>query len=232
MLLTLVVPTTLAFERITQANIKDAVKLWFYPFYDPTTTALKKCGNISNWDTSSVTDMSELFPFAQDFNEPIGKWVTSKVTNMDSMFYGADAFHQPIGNWNTAKVTNMNKMFASAKAFNQPIGTWNTSSVIDMRSMFQFAEAFNQPIGQWKTSSVKYLDTIFLGASSFTQSLCWDLKQVLFAGLVFYDSAGSFQCACVHNTKVSIKFVGPCPSSNPPPNTRPVLKRVPTKAPT
>ena len=34
------------------------------------------------WDTSSVTDMSELFRYATVFNQDIGHWDTSNVTNM------------------------------------------------------------------------------------------------------------------------------------------------------
>ena len=52
--------------------------------------------HIAEWDTSSVTDMSDLFRNARDFNDPIGKWDTSKVTDMSGMFSGAYKFNQPI----------------------------------------------------------------------------------------------------------------------------------------
>ena len=43
--------------------------------------------DISHWDTSSVTDMNNMFDFAINFNQAIGNWDTSSVTDMSSMFY-------------------------------------------------------------------------------------------------------------------------------------------------
>ena len=47
-----------------------------------------KYGDISNWDTSSVTNMNHMFHYAESFNQPLNKWNVSKeVTNMSFMFY-------------------------------------------------------------------------------------------------------------------------------------------------
>jgi len=62
---------------------------------------------ISTWNTSQVTDMSELFRGKSEFNDDIGAWDTSGVTTMWRMFYGASAFNQPIGGWRVDKVTDM-----------------------------------------------------------------------------------------------------------------------------
>ena len=110
--------------------------------------------HIANWDTSLITDMSQLFIRAYSFNDPIGNWDTSNVTDMSEMFLNAHAFNQPIGNWDTSNVTNMNRMFDGAVSFNQPIGNWDTSNVTNMESMFLGASTFNQPIGNWDTSNV------------------------------------------------------------------------------
>lgn len=65
-------------------------------------------GEIGNWDTSNVTDMSHLFgqgvSGANTFNEDISNWDTSKVTNMTEMFYGAPTFNQNISTWDTASI--------------------------------------------------------------------------------------------------------------------------------
>ena len=45
-----------------------------------------KYGEISNWDTSRVTDMFCMFQFAHSFNQPLNKWNVSNVRRMDDMF--------------------------------------------------------------------------------------------------------------------------------------------------
>ena len=45
--------------------------------------------DISNWNTSSVTDMQDLFGNNSSFNQDIGSWDTSNVTNMRAVFIDA-----------------------------------------------------------------------------------------------------------------------------------------------
>ena len=94
--------------------------------------AEKRWAEVERTCTSLITDFSELFRNAGDFNSSISHWDTSSVTDMHWMFAGAAAFNQPIGGWDTSSVTDMQLMFHGATAFNQPIGDWNTSSVTDM----------------------------------------------------------------------------------------------------
>jgi surface protein len=53
-------------------------------------------GHISTWETSEVTDMSELFADSS-FNEDISAWDTSGVTDMTRMFEEATSFDQDLG---------------------------------------------------------------------------------------------------------------------------------------
>ena len=46
---------------------------------------IKKYGKIEDWNTSEVTDMSELFFRAHDFNQDISKWDTSNVIDVEKM---------------------------------------------------------------------------------------------------------------------------------------------------
>ena len=136
-----------------------------------------KYGHISDWDTSNVTFMSELFREAESFNQPIGNWDVSKVRDMESMFSGAESFNQPIGLWDVSNVTDMDQMFSQAKSFNQPIGNWAVSKVTKMRKMFYCAESFNQPIGLWDVSNVFNMREIFYRAKSFNQPIGdWDVS--------------------------------------------------------
>jgi len=91
---------------------------------------------------------------------------TSGITNMQEMFAGAKSFNQDISNWDTSKVTNMRAMFSSAKSFNQDISNWDTSNVTDMFAMFANAKSFNQDISNWDTSKVTYMRRMFEEASS------------------------------------------------------------------
>jgi len=68
-------------------------------------------GHISTWDTSAVTDMSELFKDKATFNEDISRWDVSAVTNMSDMFNGATAFDQDISGWTVSNVTDITRMF-------------------------------------------------------------------------------------------------------------------------
>ena len=64
--------------------------------------------SISNWNTSSVTNMANIFRYATSFNQNISKWNTNNVTNMTYMFYNANAFNQNIKSWNVGKVNTYN----------------------------------------------------------------------------------------------------------------------------
>lgn len=93
--------------------------------------------DISGWDTSKVTDFAFMFSIpvliAGGMTNPnVTNWNTSSATNMMGMFMGNVLFNRPIarnGNiWNTSKVTNMTYMFWSlgnqTELFNQNLSNW------------------------------------------------------------------------------------------------------------
>ena len=161
--------------KLSNETIRDAVKEWL----DDEKTAKAKYGHISNWDTSEVTDMSNLFENYSSFNQPIGDWDVNNVTNMSSMFDSAKSFNQPIGDWDVSNVTDMSSMFEYAESFNQPIGDWDVNNVTNMLCMFYYAESFNQPIGRWNVSNDTDTNAIVEGAKSFNQPIGdWDVSIV------------------------------------------------------
>jgi len=106
-------------------------------------------------------DMSYMFCWASNFNQPLNDWDVSSVTNMKCMFWQASSFNQPLDDWDVSLVTNMRHMFYKASNFNQPLNDWDVSSVTDMESMFRVASNFNQPLDDWDVSSVTYMRWMF-----------------------------------------------------------------------
>ena len=93
-------------------ELQEAVTLWL----DDKSKAITKYGHIGNWDTSNVTDMSNLFYDAYNFNQDIGNWDTSNVTDMRWMFWSAEKFNGDIGKWDTSNVTDTGNMFLMLKS--------------------------------------------------------------------------------------------------------------------
>ena len=174
--------------KLNNETIREAVEEWCK---DEEST-LNNYGDINNWDTSEVTDMSKLFDNAREFNSPIGNWDVSNVEDMSEMFSGAESFNQPIGDWDVSNVTDMSDMFSYAESFNQPIGEWDASNVSDMTAMFFGAKSFNQPIGDWDVSNVTVMNAMFAEAKSFNQPIGdWNVSNVEDMSQMFY-SAESF----------------------------------------
>ena len=132
--------------------------------------------DITNWDTSNVTEMKEVFSGWPTFNQDISNWDTSKVESMHGMFKtskkvgnyysGPSSFNGPIGNWDVSNVVDMSEMFLGATSFNQPIGIWDVSNVEDMNYMFSGATSFNQDISNWDVSNVKIMHSMFCNITS------------------------------------------------------------------
>jgi surface protein len=117
---------------------------------------------MENWNVSNVTNMTQMFSFAKNFNHPISNWNVSNVTSMQFMFRNNNLFNQPLNSWNVSKVQYMDGMFFEALSFNQPLNNWNVVSATSMSSMFRSAIKFNQDISTWNVSNVTIFGT-FLG---------------------------------------------------------------------
>ena len=153
--------------KFNNKSIRTAVSEWL----NSPDSAKKKYGDISDWNTSGVTNMSELFHSALEFNEPIGSWDVSNVKDMSEMFYCAFSFNQPINDWDVSSVESMNSTFLCARSFNQELNSWNVQSVKDMSGMFYAAEKFNQPLNNWNVSNCENFINMFHSARKFNQLL-------------------------------------------------------------
>ena len=80
--------------------------------------------DISGWDTSSVTEMYDMFGYAPLFNGDLSAWDTSSVENMYAMFANATSFNGDLSSWDISSATNMLEMFYGATSFNQDLCAW------------------------------------------------------------------------------------------------------------
>lgn len=131
---------------LTDQNIRRIISEWFeYPLL-----SMDIYGHIGTWDTSQVTNMSNLFDIesihSENFNEDISNWDTSSVTDMSFMFRGLKLFNQPIGKWNTSNVSLMIGTFCGASSFNQSLLNWNLSSLTDCNDIFKMCPSLNQSL--------------------------------------------------------------------------------------
>jgi surface protein len=87
-------------------------------------------GDISKWNVSHVTDMSEMF-YKSKFNGDISEWNVSSVKNMNSMFCNA-SFNGDISNWNVSNVKYMDYIFnrnLSKTPFDGDLSDWTPYSL-------------------------------------------------------------------------------------------------------
>ena len=91
--------------------------------------SLKKL-NVSNWDTSKVVNMGNMFSTCGFSELDISNWNTSKVTNMWAMFYDCKyLISLNFSKWDTSKVTDMRQMFDKCKSLQSLIGTHTLAEV-------------------------------------------------------------------------------------------------------
>ena len=96
-------------------------------------TALKKL-NLNNWDTSNVTDMSFMFSESNNITElDLNHLNTGKVKDMNNMFNNMKSLTTlNIENWDTSNVINMSSMFADSKSITSlNLNNWNTGKLIN-----------------------------------------------------------------------------------------------------
>ena len=130
---------------------------------------------IAKLDTSSVTDMNNMFDDCYNLTsvDGLSSWDTSSVTNMNSMFDSCSylTFAADLSSWNTSNVTDMNNMFNGCYKLTSVDGlsNWDTSSVTDMGWMFGNSHLTSvDGLSNWDTSNVTSMDNMFNGCYKLT----------------------------------------------------------------
>ena len=121
--------------------------------------------NLSNFDTSKVTDMLMMFRGMSNLTAlDLSNFNTSQVTNMNQMFFGmSNITTLDLSNFDTSKVTNMGSMFQGmTNLASLNLSNFNTSQVTDMTSMFE--DTLNLTaldLSSFDTSQVKSMSGMF-----------------------------------------------------------------------
>ena len=120
--------------------------------------------NISGWDTSNVTSMSNMFLICEKLPSlDVSHFNTSNVKDMDSMFYNLNIDSLDVSHFNTGKVTNMNWMFYGCRKLTYiNVSNFNTNNVLTMNNMFNYCNHLKSlNVSNFNTSKVTTMEGMF-----------------------------------------------------------------------
>lgn len=140
-----------------------------------------------HWDTSTITNMNNMFGGCISFNGDISKWDVRNVTNTENMFNNCAEFKCNLSNWNVGKVTRMRGMFRGCDKFNCDL-PWDTHNALYLDNMFRDCKSFNGDISKWDVSAALKISYMFRGCSSFNCNLNnWKIPRTCERTTVFHD---------------------------------------------
>ncbi|EJU4176934.1 BspA family leucine-rich repeat surface protein [Listeria monocytogenes] len=121
--------------------------------------------DLSNFDTSNVTDMSFMFANSAATSLDLSSFNTSNVTSMRSMFDSSAVTSLDLSNFNTSNVTSMRYMFDESVVSSLDLSSFNTSNVTDMYCMFYQSASTSIDVSNFDTSNVMDMSFMFQGSS-------------------------------------------------------------------
>ncbi|MBC1385435.1 BspA family leucine-rich repeat surface protein [Listeria innocua] len=148
--------------------------------------------DLSNLDTSNVTDMAFMFYNSTGTSIDVSNFDTSSVTNMYCMFRYCDvATSIDVSNFNTSNVTNMGSMFSYTSAVTGlDVSEFDTSKVTNMNGMFQSSAATSIDVSGFNTSNVTDMNGMFRDSSvTSIDASNFNTSNVMDMRNMFYNSA-------------------------------------------
>lgn len=147
-------------------------------FFNFGNQSLTKVDELSNWDTSKITNMSHLFECCIILTDISGlkNWNTSSVTDMSFLFADTDSIMiqlsdiSPLLNWDVSKVQNMEDMFRGCKMEDlSALSNWDVSNVKNMNSMFFYCNKLSDAsaINNWNITNVTNFAEMFYQSPSY-----------------------------------------------------------------
>ena len=137
-------------------------KLLFSGFFNISTL------DISNIDTSNVTNMVRMFSNNYATTLDLSSFDTSNVTNMNGMFQRNQATTLDLSSFDTSNVTGMSFMFNSSQATTLDLSSFDTSNVTDMSFMFNSSQATTLDLSSFDTSNVTNMEKMFYSSKATT----------------------------------------------------------------
>ncbi|ENE8479359.1 BspA family leucine-rich repeat surface protein [Listeria monocytogenes] len=101
-------------------------------FWNSVATSL----DLSNLDTSNVTDMSGMFSHCAATSLDVSNFDTSNVTDMEAMFYDCAATSLDLSNFDTSNVTEMRTMFCYSAVTSLDLSNFDTSNAITLDMLY------------------------------------------------------------------------------------------------
>ncbi len=149
--------------------------------------------DLSNLDTSGVTDMSDMFALCKSITQlDVSSLNTSKVTNMTETFaHCLSLTTLNLSSFNTEAVTSMQFMFHNCTGLTSlDVTNFDTSSVTSMTDMFTACSSLkNLDLSKFNTQNVTTMAGMFSGDVSLTtlDVSNFDTAKVTNMGIMFYN---------------------------------------------
>ena len=144
--------------------------------------------DISEWDVSSVSDMTSMFNGAASFNKNINNWYVLLI-DIEPINFSLNSIlefdNEPNWGLKLEPFTNDTLKIAIKETKNgrykgvRP-NDWDVSKVTDMSYLFKNNKTFNDEISKWDVSSVTDMKYMFNNAKDFDQYIGdWDVSNVI-----------------------------------------------------
>ena len=156
-------------EKVDTSDVTNMQGMFYCA---PTLTSL----NLSNFNTSKVTDMSLMFAESLSgvTNLDLSSFTTTNVSNFSKMFFDAGVKNINVSSFNTSAATDMSFMFcdftgrASGTLETIDLSHFNTASVTNMAHMISAPNVSTINVSSFNTANVTNFEGLFWGMEKLT----------------------------------------------------------------
>lgn len=146
-------------------------------------------GDLSNWNTSSVTGLNAMCSNSNNISGDLSNWNLINVLDSFGIFYDSDNFNANISNWNLENLASFQMFFSDTNNFSGDLSNWNTNSLNNLDSIFSNSNNFSGNLSNWNISGVNSMSQAFSSSKNFNSNLSnWDVSNVIGMGQLFMDS--------------------------------------------